>query len=43
MGLASREYLLSARNQSIPLELPAAWARLGRGDHAEALARTIPR
>ena len=33
--------VISIRNQFIPVRLPAAWARLARFDHAEALARTI--
>ena len=39
--LAAYRHALSIRNQSIPPDLPIVWARLGRFDHAEALARTI--
>ena len=39
--LAVYRHAISIRNQSIPAALPAVWARLGRFDHAEALARTI--
>jgi Trypsin-like peptidase domain len=39
--LAIYRHAISIRNQSIPPGLPAVWARLGRFDHAEALARAI--
>ena len=39
--LAVYRHAISIRNQSIPVGLPAVWARLARFDHAEALARTI--
>ena len=39
--LAVYRHAISIRNQSIPVGLPAAWARLAHWDHAEALARTI--
>ena len=39
--LAVYRHAISIRNQSIPVGLPAVWARLGRFDHAEALARAI--
>jgi len=39
--LAVYRHAISIRNQSVPAELPAVWARLARFDHAEALARTI--
>ena len=39
--LAAYRHLISVRNQSIPSDLPAVWARLARVDHAEALARSI--
>ena len=40
--LAVYRHAISNRNQSIPVALPAVWARLDRFDYAEALARTIP-
>ncbi|MBV9445601.1 MAG: hypothetical protein JO345_06860 [Streptosporangiaceae bacterium] len=40
--LAARWYALAGRNHFIPQGLPRAWARLGRFDHAEALARSLP-
>jgi len=39
--LAVYWHAISIRNQSIPAGLPAVWERLGRVDHAEALARAI--
>jgi Trypsin-like peptidase domain len=39
--LAIYRHAISIRGQSIPVSLPAAWARLARFDHAEALARAI--
>ena len=39
--LAAHRHVISIRNKSVPVGLPAVWARLGRFDHAEALARTI--
>ena len=39
--LAVYRHAISIRNQSIPADLPAVWARLARFDHAEALARAI--
>jgi hypothetical protein len=39
--LAARRSIISAGNVSIPEDLPVVWARLGRLDHAEALARAI--
>jgi hypothetical protein len=39
--LAVCRHAISIRNQSIPADLPAVWARLGRFGHAEALARVI--
>jgi Trypsin-like peptidase domain len=39
--LAVYRHAISIRYQSIPVGLPAVWERLGRVDHAEALARTI--
>ena len=39
--LAGCRDALSIRNQSTPAQLPGVWARLGRYDHAEALARSI--
>ena len=39
--LAAYRHALAIRNQSIPADLPTAWAHLGRLDHAEALARAI--
>ena len=40
--LAARRHALAIRNQLIPEKVPLAWARLGRFDHAEALARSMP-
>ncbi len=37
--LAIYRHAISIRNQSIPVGLPAVWERLGRFEHAEALAR----
>ena len=39
--LAAHRHVISIRNKSVPVGLPVVWARLGRFDHAEALARTI--
>jgi hypothetical protein len=39
--LAVYRQAILIRNQSIPVGLPAVWARLDRFDHAEALARAI--
>jgi len=39
--LAVYRHAISIRNQSIPVGLPAVWARLARIDHAEAVARAI--
>jgi hypothetical protein len=39
--LAVYRHALSIRGELIPPELPGVWARLGRFDHAEALARTM--
>ncbi|RAK25470.1 hypothetical protein B0I29_1339, partial [Actinoplanes lutulentus] len=39
--LSIRRYSLAERNTHIPIGLPAAWARLGHTDRAEALARSI--
>ncbi|HYB86690.1 MAG TPA: trypsin-like peptidase domain-containing protein [Streptosporangiaceae bacterium] len=39
--LASYRVAIYSRNESIPADLAAMWALLGRLDHAEALARTI--
>ena len=39
--LAIYRHAISIRNQYIPADLPAIWARLARFDHAEALARAI--
>jgi hypothetical protein len=39
--MAVYRHAISIRNRSIPHSLPSAWARLGRLEHAEALARTI--
>ena len=39
--LAVCRYGLSVRNRSIPSEVPATWALLGRFDHAEAVVRSI--
>ena len=39
--LAVYRHAISIRNQSVPADLPAVWARLGRFDHAEALVRAI--
>ena len=40
-ALAAYRHAISIRNQSIPPDLPIAWARLARFDHAGALARAI--
>src|SRR5580704_561702 len=42
LELAVYRNAMSLRNQCLPLALPGVWARLGRLDHGEALARTIP-
>src|ERR1700722_12632302 len=39
--LAVYRNAMSLRNQCLPFVLPGVWARLGRLDHAEALARAI--
>jgi hypothetical protein len=39
--LAIYRHAISIRNQSIPVGLPAVWERLGRFEHAEALARAV--
>jgi tetratricopeptide (TPR) repeat protein len=39
--LAVYRHIIWIRNKSIPIDLPMLWARLGRFDHAEALASTI--
>jgi hypothetical protein len=39
--LAVYRHAISIRNQFIPVGLPTVWARIGRFEHAEALARTI--
>ena len=39
--LAAYRHVISVRNRLIPPDLPVAWARLDRLDHAEALARSI--
>jgi Trypsin-like peptidase domain len=39
--LAAYRHALAMRSLSIPATLPIVWARLGRFDHAEALARAI--
>jgi hypothetical protein len=39
--LAAYQHAVSIHCRSIPPGLPVVWARLGRFDHAEALARTI--
>src|ERR1700722_8195003 len=39
--LAVYRNAMSLRNQCLPFALPGVWARLGRLDHAEALARAI--
>jgi hypothetical protein len=41
LELAVYRNAMSLRNQCLPFALPGVWARLGRLDHAEALARTI--
>jgi hypothetical protein len=41
LELAVYRHAISFRNQFLPSSLPAVWERLGRLDHAEALARTI--
>src|SRR5580704_12219732 len=41
MELAVYRHGMSIRNQCLPFALPGAWARLGRLDHGEALARAI--
>ena len=40
--LAVYRNAISLRNQCLPFALPGVWARLGRLDHAAALARAIP-
>src|ERR1700722_4957850 len=42
LELAVYRNAMSLRNQCLPFALPGVWARLGRLDHAEALARAIP-
>jgi tetratricopeptide (TPR) repeat protein len=39
--LAAYRAAISLRNESIPDDLPIVWARLGRFDHAEALAHSL--
>src|ERR1700722_6796670 len=41
LELAVYRNAMSLRNQCLPFALPGVWARLGRLDHAEALARAI--
>lgn len=41
MELAVYRHGMSIRNQCLPSALPGAWARLGRLDHGEALARAF--
>jgi hypothetical protein len=42
LELAVYRNAMSLLNQCLPFALPGVWARLGRLDHAEALARTAP-
>jgi Trypsin-like peptidase domain len=39
--LAVHQDRLANRNRAVPVRLPALWARLGRGQRGEALARSI--
>jgi hypothetical protein len=41
LELAVYRNAMSLRNQCLPFALPGVWARLGRLDHAEALARAV--
>ena len=41
--LAVYRHAISIRNEAIPADLPIVWAQLARFDHAEALARAMPR
>ena len=41
LELAVYRNAMSLRNQCLPFALPGVWARLGRLDHGEALARAI--
>ena len=42
LELAVYRNAMALRNQCLPFALPGVWARLGRFDHGEALARAIP-
>jgi hypothetical protein len=42
LELAVYRNAMALRNQCLPFALPGVWARLGRLDHGEALARAIP-
>ena len=41
--LAVRREELTSRNRNVPVQLPAVWAALGRGERAAALARGLTR